>query len=101
MDPARMLAIGALKGLWTLEQLDAPSPGWKEIEDDRVRSALPADPTMPPELRRRGPVFSYLSAGTRLPYRNLAREWIEAHPTEWVELLREHAEGELVEAVPC
>tara|TARA_R110000868_G_scaffold32015_1_gene116843 strand:- start:37 stop:339 length:303 start_codon:yes stop_codon:yes gene_type:complete len=97
----RSLAIGILKGLWTLEALDKPSPGWAEIEADRVKSAFPADPAIPKDIRRFGPVMRYPNAGTKLPYRNLAREWIEANPTEWDTLLREYAEAEIVDAIPC
>lgn len=85
----RMLAIGTLKGYWTLEHLDNPSPGWKEIESDRVRSLYPADSGMG------RPTMRYPAAGTRRPYRNLARDWIAANPKEWAELQEAHTSAAL------
>ena len=78
----RMPARGHASGLWTLEELDRPSPGWDELEKDRVKSAVPRD-TRDPNDTRRVPVAKYPDAGSYRKPRNLAREWIAAHPAEW------------------
>lgn len=77
-----LLACGVVKGLWSLDQLDKPSPGWDEIEKDRVRSAMPRDTRNPHDLRR-VPAMRYPDAGTYSKPRNLAREWIAANPEQW------------------
>jgi hypothetical protein len=74
----RMLAQFALNGRFTLEDLDAPSSvlHFTMLEADRQAANSRAV--------RRGhrPVF-----GSAIPWRNLAREWIAAHPAEWQSLL--------------
>jgi hypothetical protein len=74
------------RGLVTLEQLDEPSPAWKELEEDRRRSLLADSESGWPG--RRTPAFRYPGAGTRLKQRNLAREWIESHPDDWAAMLQ-------------
>lgn len=77
----RPLALGTLRGLWTLEDFDRPSPG--------VRSQLPGAA----KARR----------GRSLPppeHRNLAREWIAANDREWNETLRLSLETESVDHLP-
>jgi hypothetical protein len=96
MQIGRMLALGVVHGRWTLEHLDKRSPQAQELEEDRVRSISPADPTMPAALRRPGPVMKYPGAGTMLPHRNLAREWIAANPAEWAEMHSAAAEAVVI-----
>lgn len=62
------LALGALRGLWSLEALDHP-------------------PRVPNDVR---------SINVRNPatYRNLARDWIAANPTQWDALLKQHLNAE-------
>lgn len=81
------LARGVIKGLWTLEAIDRPSPGWHEVEQDRARSAVPRD-TRNPNDTRSVPTQRYPDAGTYRKPRNLAREWIAANPQQW-ELMRD------------
>lgn len=64
----RTLAIGSLRGLWSLEALDRPP-------------------------RREADIQS-ISALNPAPHRNLAREWIAANPKEWDIMLRESLENE-------
>lgn len=82
----RLLARYVLKGLMTLEDLDAPSPGWDRIEADRRHANRRAQrlglaPTYPPPQ----------------PWRNLAREWIDSHPREWESMVREALAAEAIE----
>lgn len=84
----RMLAEGVLKGRWTLEDLDTPSPGWAPIEAARVRSFTPG----PPGSGR--PTMPLPDAGQRRPYRNLACEWIAANPRQWEELMQQYLNAE-------
>lgn len=81
----RLLAVMVLQGLLALEDLDQPPDGigWSEIEASRrylnsraLRLKLP--PSHPPGN----------------PWRNLARDWITAHPSDWNALLKEHLEQE-------
>lgn len=72
----RLLATFCLQGLISLEDLDNPSSTWEALEAVRtaanrhaMRSKLP--PPYPPGQ----------------PWRNLAREWIAAHPAEWEAML--------------
>jgi len=62
------LAIGALRGLWTLEALDTPPRTPKEVRSINVRNTA--------------------------PYRNLARDWIAANSTQWDAMLKQHLEAE-------
>ncbi len=68
-----LLAGMVAKGLMTLEQLDVPTPRWMDelelMTQYRLMSGKP-----PPE------------------WRNTARDWIEAHPADWVALQNLHAE---------
>lgn len=66
----RTLAIGTLRGLWTLEALD--------------------------RLPRRELDIRSINVPNRAPHRNLAREWIAANPKEWEIMLKEalHAESD-------
>jgi hypothetical protein len=84
----RRLAIGALQGHWTLEQLDAPSSSFDQLERDRARSATPSAPG------RGLPTMRYPHAGTVGRPRNLAREWIAANANEWTELMQAHLAAE-------
>jgi hypothetical protein len=72
----RLLATYCLKGLVTLETLDKPSPLWLSIEDDRRnannRAARQKHPSVFPDTP---------------PYRNLARDWIQANSSEWDQML--------------
>ena len=56
----RMLAVGILKGYWTLEQFDAPPKPSGDVRSVNIPN--------------------------KAPKRNLAREWIQANPKEWREL---------------
>jgi hypothetical protein len=96
---ALTLVMGVLRGLWTLEDLDTPSRGWDEIENDRRRSAVPRD-TRNPHDRRMVPATNYPDAGSRHRYRNLAREWIAEHPAEWDLMLAKSLEAEPALAAP-
>lgn len=84
----RRLAIGALAGHWQLEDLDTPAPRFEELERDRARSATPSPPG------RGLPTMRFPNAGTIAQPRNLAREWIEANPEAWAELMQQHLEAE-------
>jgi hypothetical protein len=88
----KTLASGHASGLWTLEALDKPSPGWDEIEQDRVKSAVARDLRNPHD-RRMVPALPYPDAGSYRKPRNLAREWIAAHPEEWEAMRTGAAEG--------
>jgi hypothetical protein len=90
---ARFLAIGTLKGLWTLEDLDARSPASDELEAARRRSEAP-QATVQGMTGHNRPVMRYPNAGQYHLPRNLAREWIEAHPQEWQALLSEALDRE-------
>lgn len=76
--PGRLLARYALQGLITLESLDQPTTIWQAMEADRRAANSRA------QRLGRGPVFP-----PPLEWRNLAREWIAAHPREWEEMLRD------------
>ena len=78
---AEGLARLVARGLMTLEQLDAPTPAWAELESDRQRSGS-SDLTQG-WPGRRTPATRYPGAGNALTPRNLAREWIEANPKAW------------------
>lgn len=71
----KLLAFGSLRGLWTLEDLDTPSPGTRELKNAIARAAM---------NRNQAP------AG----YRNLARAWIAANPKAWDEALLQSLESE-------
>jgi hypothetical protein len=88
-----MLAIGTLRGLWALEDLDAWSASSDDLEADRRRSELP-QATAPGMTGHSRPVMRYPYAGQYRHPRNLAREWIEANPQEWQALLSEALEKE-------
>lgn len=75
--PGRLLARYALQGLITLESLDQPTTIWQAIEADRRAANARA------HRLGRGPAFP-----PPPEWRNLAREWIAAHPKEWEEMLR-------------
>jgi hypothetical protein len=62
------LALGTLRGLWTLEALDRPPLSPSDVRSLNVRPVA--------------------------PYRNLAREWIAANPTQWNAMLKEHLNAE-------
>jgi hypothetical protein len=69
-----LLAGMVAKGLVTVEQLDVPTPRWQ------------AELPLMTEYRVMG--------GRPVPeWRNPAREWIEAHPGDWVALQKLHAEA--------
>lgn len=75
--PGRLLARYALQGLITLEALDQPTTIWQAMEADRRAVNARA------QRLGRGPAFP-----PPPEWRNLAREWIAAHPKEWEEMLR-------------
>ena len=62
------LALAALRGLWPLDALDHP-------------------PRVPNDVRS-------INVRPGTPYRNLAREWIAANPTQWDALLKQHLNAE-------
>jgi hypothetical protein len=69
-----LLAGMVAKGLMTLEQLDVPTPRWMdELELMTQYRLMGGKP--PPE------------------WRNTARDWIEAHPADWVALQALHADA--------
>jgi hypothetical protein len=76
----KLLFMGSLRGLWTLEDLDKPSPHAKTMQVDIERIA-----------RRAGT--------TPAPYRNLAREWSVAFPVESDQLFRASLEAENIDEV--
>jgi hypothetical protein len=82
MNIGCFLAVGTLKGLWTLETFDKPSGQSAVLERDRVLSH---------GCGGFGPVMRYPEAP---PHRNLAREWIEANPREWEALMSAALEQE-------
>ncbi len=78
---ARLVA----RGLISLEQLDAPTPAWAELESDRQRSG--SSDLSQGWPGRRSPATRYPGAGSTQAPRNLAREWIEANPKAWADML--------------
>ena len=82
---AQGLARLVARGLMTLEQLDAPTPAWAELESDRQRSA--SSDLSQGWPGRRSPATRYPGAGNAVAPRNLAREWIEANPKAWAAML--------------
>lgn len=69
-NPGLVLALGALRGLWSLEALDHPP-------------RIPSDPRS-------------INVRPKEPYRNLAREWIAANPREWEIMQRNSLEAEAI-----
>jgi hypothetical protein len=63
-----MLAIGILKGYWTLNQLENPPRRPNDVRSVNVRN--PA------------------------PHKSLASEWIAANPTQWDALMKAHLNAE-------
>jgi hypothetical protein len=96
---AGFLAIGTLRGLWALEDLDAWSPSSDELEAARRRSEMP-QATVQGMTGHNRPVMKYPGAGQYHLPRNLAREWIEANQQEWQALLREALESESAQTDP-
>ena len=80
MSIGRILAIGTLSGYWTLESFDKPSGQTAALERDRKLSH---------DGRLGGVVYAPAPE-----HRNLAREWIEANPREWQELMEAGLERE-------
>lgn len=76
-DVGLQLAIGVLRGRWTLEHLDQPSQSHIVASRWREAHELPV-----------------------IPHRNLAREWIDAHPHQWDALLRAELQRELSSTQP-
>lgn len=68
----RLLALGVLKGYWSLEQFDNPSGSEIEARAWRAAHGLP-----------------------EIPHVNSAREWIESHADEWDAMLRQEMAAEL------
>ncbi len=68
LTTGRTLALGTLRGLWTLEQFDHP-------------------PRMPHDIRS-------INVRNPAPWRNLAREWIAANPKEWELMMRDSLNAE-------
>ena len=83
------LAVLVARGLMSLEDLDVAPPASRELERDRMRSATD-NACQGGWPGRRSPAMRYPGAGCIQPVRNLAREWIAAHPGEWQALLRLH-----------
>ena len=92
MSLALQLAVLVARGLMSLEDLDVAPPASRELERDRMRSAsdLGGHGGWP---GRRSPAMRYPGAGCIQPVRNLAREWIAAHPGDWQALVRLHQAG--------
>ena len=92
MSLALQLAVLVARGLMSLEDLDVAPPASRELERDRMRSAsdLGGHGGWP---GRRSPAMRYPGAGCIQPVRNLAREWIAAHPREWQALVQLHQAG--------
>lgn len=84
---AEGLARLVARGLIRLEQLDAPTPAWAELERDRQCSA--SCDLCQGWPGRRTPATRYPGAGTAQAPRNLAREWIEANPKAWAAMLEQ------------
>ncbi len=89
MSLGLQLAVLVARGLMSLDDLDTATPASRELELDRMRSATDQEghggwPG------RRSPAMRYPGAGCIQPVRNLAREWIAAHPREWQVLLQQH-----------
>jgi hypothetical protein len=93
MTVGRILAVGTLRGLWTLEDLDEWSTSSDDLEADRRSSELP-QATVPGMTGFNRPVMKYPNAGQYRHPRNLAREWIEANQQEWQSLLSASLEQE-------
>ena len=91
MSLALQLAVLVARGLMSLEDLDVAPPASRELERDRMRSASDLGHGGWPG--RRSPAMRYPGAGSIQPVRNLAREWIAAHPREWQALVRLHQVG--------
>ncbi len=64
----QLLAMGTLRGLWTLEDFDHPPRVPQDVRSINVRSDT--------------------------PWRNLAREWIAANPKEWELMMRDSLNAE-------
>ena len=82
---AEGLARLVARGLIRLEQLDAPTPAWAELESDRQRSG--SSDLSQGWPGRRTPAARYPGAGSTEAPRNLARQWIEANPKAWAAML--------------
>lgn len=78
---SKALALGILRGLWTLDDLDQPPPGYRELRMAMERAAIKR--SQPPA-----------------PYRNLAREWIDTNRRQWDELLQQSLEAENLDHLP-
>ena len=93
MSLGLQLAVLVARGLMSLDDLDTATPASRELELDRMRSAtdLEGHGGWP---GRRSPAMRYPGAGCIQPVRNLAREWIAAHPREWEALVRQHQPGD-------
>lgn len=81
MAIGKLLALGSLREIWTLEQLDEPGPTTKAMWGDIQRIA-----------RRIGK--------TPVGYRNLAREYMAHHEREWNDILRQSLEAENLDHLP-
>lgn len=82
-DLGRLLAVMVLQGRLSLEDLDNPSEQWLALEADRRHANSRAQ-------RDKLPIPYPIG----YPWRNLARDWISAHPAEWQALLRHYLEQE-------
>jgi hypothetical protein len=80
----RTLFIGALRGYWTIEQLDQPSTQWSALERDRETS----------NRRRLGNGRTVACYPPGKPWVNLARQYLARHPKECEQLLAQHLEAE-------
>lgn len=69
----RMLAMGVLDGRWSIEDLDTPTQTSVAVEADR-RTAIS-------RAQRTGQGAPFPAPK---PHRNLATEWINTHPEEWL-----------------
>ena len=81
---ARTLLRGIIRGHWTMVQLDQPSAHWRLTERDRITA----------NARIRSASHSSTYYGPPAPFVNLAREYLEANPSAWDELLIEELNKE-------
>jgi hypothetical protein len=84
----RMLALYALSGRFTLEHLDHPDTNSHYVHNEADRR------TANDRALRRGHRKPFSDPQ---PYRNLAREWIEAHPAQWQDLFMASLQKESID----
>lgn len=87
---AKTLALGTLRGLWTLEDLDPNSPLTQKLFSTYCRQE--ADLANARARARRQPQ----PFPDPPPLRNIAREWINNNAAEWDQLLQQHLDSEAI-----